>query len=282
MDSPIPKNSQATRIARAQAIKRLFASPSCSPFPDAQWATQVAAPILLDARGLAQSSLRPSSIPVPAPRIRLDGRDSITVALDLSGQNVHPTILIFGSARRAGGGWDKGARAQEEDVALSSTWGLQAEMVSTYYDLAKSDSATAMHPDMLLWSECGFILSPSLDAWLPEPAPCSFVAFAAPNAKGLARSGIDTGSPVTEQRIRHHMEVRCAATLALAMDKQVQHLVLGAIGCGVFGLSPQMVAQTWRRTIAATGYSGAITFALPSGPNSFIGIAFQEAFGQVF
>lgn len=271
--------SKTQRITRAQAIRDLF-----SPVTSLQGRTKgtipgISTPELLDAYGLAKAS---ASANQGKSKVKITARDSISEAIASAQAGVHPTILIFGSARRAGGGWDKGATAQEEDVALHSTWGLQAEMIPAYYDVSKSETATAMNPDLLLWADTGLVLANDLNNWLHVPIPCTFVAFAAPNAAGLSSSGVNVDNAVVQRQIRDAMEVRCMATLALAQQKDTEHLILGAIGCGVFKLNPQMVAQTWARAIKATGYAGAVTFALPSGPGSVIGIAFQEAFDTQF
>lgn len=270
---------KALRIARAQLIRDLLASPDSSPFIDSSLLYSMSIPVMFDARGLSKSINGANG---KLTNVTLTSRDSIAEGLAKAQLGVRPTILIFGSARRPGGGWDKGAKAQEEDVALHSTWGVQAEQAGSYYALSKADNATAMNPDLLLWVERGAILAQDLYQLLASPVPCSFLAFAAPNATGLASQGVKVESQQVQALLRHHMEVRCAATLLLAEQNKVEHLILGAIGCGVFGLNPEMVAKTWQRVIAATGYDKPITFALPSGPNSLIGITFKEAFKQDF
>lgn len=264
---------KSLRIQRANDIRKLMAL-NVLPL------NAIDTPAILDAKGLARDIGKQAAL--KKANVSLVATDSISQALTVSLSGQHPTLLIFGSARRPGGGWDKGAVAQEEDVALHSTWGVQAEAAPVYYEMSKSDTATAINPDLLLWADNGLILADSLQTWLPSPVACSFVAFAAPNAKDLANQGFDTEHPSMQALFKHHMDVRCTATLVAATQQNTEHLILGAIGCGVFRLNPQLVANAWRRAITATKYTGDITFALPSGPESIIGIAFMEAFKQKF
>lgn len=166
--------------------------------------------------------------------------------------------LNFASARNPGGGYRNGAVAQEETLARSSGLVPTLEQTWTYYDQNRKQESL-LYTDHAIWSPRVPFFATDEGTLLPEPYLADIITMPAPNA-GAMRTESDLLSviPTFQRRIRW--------ILALAVSKQVRHLVLGAWGCGAFGNHPDLVArlfrdalhpeQPWRRGL------NSVTFAI--------------------
>ncbi len=162
------------------------------------------------------------------------------------------SILIFGSQHKPGGGVINGAKAQEEDIALVSSWYYQCKELDEYY----KQNVDARNTDLLIYADNGYLFFDNFYQELPEYIPVSFIGCAAPNLNGLSQQNIDIDVyPLLSERIKN--------ILLFAEQQKIEHLILGAWGCGVFKLDPQKVADCFNTEIKKGYYSGHIQFNLP-------------------
>lgn len=149
--------------------------------------------------------------------------------------------LIFGSANRPGGGWLNGAKAQEEDVSLASTWAEQATLAPEGF-YAHKRGLGGMGPDKVLMARGAWLID-TQGVDLRTPRTTVFAGVAAPNL----------ANPETAKHPRGELVDRLARRLATVLveweKRGVQHAVMGAIGCGVFQWQAQDSAQALRMAI---------------------------------
>lgn len=183
-------------------------------------------------------------------------------------------LLNFASAKNPGGGFRKGALAQEESLALAS--GLYACLAphEEFYQPHRSDPADGLYSHAMLYSprvpffredDGGFCA-----AWC-----AGVVTSPAPNA-GVARE-----KSVSDAAIFAALRERIGRILAVAQEQGHTHLVLGAFGCGVFKNDPLHVAlafDSWLRGSGAFVRSfQKVVFAIPRDSHNYP--AFTEVFG---
>jgi uncharacterized protein (TIGR02452 family) len=148
--------------------------------------------------------------------------------------------LNFASAHEPGGGYRRGAQAQEESLARSSALVATLESVPEYYALHHEQN----HPfatDRIIHSPGVPVFRDDDANLLENPYRVSFLTAAAPNAE-RARS-----LPQEERdRIADVLRVRAGKVLAAAVRHNHRRLVLGAWGCGVFGNDAETVAGVFR------------------------------------
>lgn len=167
-----------------------------------------------------------------------------------AGANGIVGVMIFGSARKPGGGWKNGAKAQEEDISLSSTWGLQAEKAPTGF----YGTTNGLGTDQVLMAR---------GLWLRDAngVPCrvavDFAGVAAPNLN--APEVKDLPMP----QLIDHLARRLTAALDAWKARGVDTLVLGAIGCGVFGWKGEDSAKALRMALNTTTWKGHLILAMP-------------------
>lgn len=163
-------------------------------------------------------------------------------------------VLVFGSARKTGGGYLTGAKAQEEDVSLLGTWGVQAAAVNDFY---KND--TVLGPDSVLIAKGYWLFD---GRWRPlEKKAVVFAGISAPNLKRKEAKEADKAV------LRKHLAARVAGALDGMFENGCACAVLGAIGCGVFEWDPKESAQAVRQGIlkhqANHGKNMRIVLAIP-------------------
>lgn len=109
--------------------------------------------------------------------------------------------LLLGQA--PGGGWDGGAFAQEEAVALCLTWALGCRH-ERFHGRKHLDY---FYGDETLIQSASIVAS-APGSWLDSPVQCAMAGFAAPNMRALKESGGDPLSPSNARRCADALERR--------------------------------------------------------------------------
>lgn len=161
-----------------------------------------------------------------------------------------PVVLLnFASARNPGGGFLRGAKAQEEDVTRCS--GLYPCLLTApeYYSVNRAQKSM-MYTDHIIYSPGVPFFRIKSDTLIEEPFEASVITAPAPNAGEARRKG--EGGKVAETRRR-----RAGMVLAIAEDNGHRRLLLGAWGCGVFQNDPTEMATAFREWLVHPRFAGA-------------------------
>lgn len=142
------------------------------------------------------------------------------------GDNDKVGILNFASARKPGGGFLTGARAQEESLACSSgLYGSLTKFQVEYYDFHGRCGRRGFYSDNIIYSpNVPFFRDDTLE--LVEPFTASVITCPAVNYGIL--------QPVQHGEAKRAMRTRIQKILYAFWLNKCTHLVLGAYGCGVF------------------------------------------------
>ena len=180
---------------------------------------------------LARGEISPAQL-LSIPETLLGGNDPVRVPIHAGTSQIVADrqsgltgVLIFGSANRPGGGWLNGAKAQEEDISLASTWATQAKQAAGFY--TQENGLGGLGPDRVLVARGYWLVDPNGQV-LEPPQPVVFGGVAAPN---LANPGI---ARLPRAQCINHLARRLAGVLLGWEHQGVGIGVLGAIGCGVF------------------------------------------------
>lgn len=188
----------------------------------------------------------------PPPTIRVVDAYTDEALQDLASRGLKPCGLNFASHRTPGGGFLRGAKAQEEDLCRQST--LYASLIRDeakplYVSQAQTGQRPALYsPDV--------VFVKNAQGWLPEPFTAGMITMAAPNQSAMTHA--------QQAHLRSTFEERWKMVLGIAANHGHRNLVLGAWGCGIFGNDPCLVAETF--LTAAAGFDGffdEIVFAIP-------------------
>ncbi|WP_030271322.1 TIGR02452 family protein [Streptomyces sp. NRRL B-24484] len=194
----------------------------------------------------------------------------------VAGGGEHVAVLNFASARNPGGGYLRGAKAQEEDLCRSALLYRCLLEAPDYYEAHRA-SADLRYSHRVIWSPHVPVIRGS-GGLLAEPYALSFLTSPAPNAGQLAlRSG---GRPVDVAGVLAERAVR---VLAAAARHGVRELVLGAWGCGVFRNDPAVVADAFAAALESHGAAfDRVVFAVwDRSPVSANRAAFEARFPAV-
>lgn len=189
-------------------------------------------------------------------------------------------ILNFASARNPGGGYLRGARAQEEDLCRSSALYTTLLEAHDYYDAHRQNRDTR-YSHRVIFSPNVPVYRDGATRLLDASYQVSYLTSPAPNAGALAKH-----EPSALNEIEGLLTERAGRLLAVAARHGVRTLVLGAWGCGVFRNDPATVARVFRGHLADGGaFAGRfarVVFAVydTSSAKTTLG-AFQETFGDL-
>lgn len=159
-------------------------------------------------------------------------------------------VLNFASARHPGGGFLRGAHAQEESLARSSGLYYSLRQYPQFYEFHRAQETT-LYSDRMIYSPACPVLRDDEGNWLAQPYQVDFITSPAPNAGAVTRN-----EPANRGRIVPTLTGRAGKVLALAAHHRCEALVLGAWGCGVFQNDPATVAQIFASYLHPDGVFG--------------------------
>lgn len=227
----------------------------------------------------------PEKLPVsiPAKRdasTRLKVRNETTFAalsrLYRAGHG-HLACLNFASAKNPGGGFLNGSLAQEEALACAS--GLYPCLLTAreYYERNRANRS-ALYLNLAIFSPLVPFFRDDSGALLERPVFASVITAPAPNAGAVAEN-----EPGNLNQVVPTMTRRAELVLRIAAAHDVERLVLGAWGCGVFGNDPRVVAQIFAKLLKSTGeFTGAFDEVVFAVFDRSEGTGTYRAFAEVF
>lgn len=201
------------------------------------------------------------------PEIIIEKTDSVSAIFKYSKElNGRLAVLNFASFKHPGGMFLKGSSAQEESLCIASTLYSVLKMREDFYIENRKMLNRGLYSDRALYSP--------MVAFIKDPAityHCDVITCAAPNKGAAMRNG------VSEQENTTALTNRIRFILSICKYKEVDAVILGAYGCGVFKQDPYEVATIFKTEIYSMdlGSLDKIIFAIPGGKN-------LETFKEVF
>lgn len=209
------------------------------------------------------------------PIITVRNETTFTAVENLVVMGFKPAALNLASATSPGGGFLKGARAQEEYLARSSTlYACLRDNPMYAYHSARLD---AFYSDYVLYSPNVLVLRND-DGELRLPYSCAIITSPAVNAAAVQKYASARMGDIAAA-----MWTRLLKVLAVAEKHGHDTLVLGAWGCGAFGNSGDVIAGLFHQALTQNfqGAFSRIVFAITdwSEEQRFIG-PFARAFAS--
>lgn len=202
--------------------------------------------------------------------IVIEATDSVSAVINHSDEcKEHMAVLNFSSYKNPGGGFISGSKAQEECLCHESyLYNVLKEFVPTFYDWNNKNKNRALYlnrglysPDIMFFKDKSSVL-------------CNVITCAAPNksvAQRYQRVTDNENTKVLNERIRFVLDI--------AKENNVELLILGAYGCGVFGQNPKEVAEIFKEYLETTHKCfKKVVFAIPKGRDKNFD-AFEKIFG---
>ncbi|MGW0752442.1 TIGR02452 family protein [Streptomyces sp. NPDC002587] len=153
-------------------------------------------------------------------------------------------VLNFASARNPGGGYVRGAKAQEEALCRASALYETLLEAPEYYEVHRAERST-FYTDRVIHSPGVPVFRDDRGALLETPFRVGFLTSPAPNAGTIRRQEPERAAEIPEALVR-----RAGLVLEVAALHGYRGLVLGAWGCGVFRNDPAEVAEAFRGLLA--------------------------------
>ena len=158
-------------------------------------------------------------------------------------------VLNMASHKRPGGGVINGARAQEECLFRCSNLGHVIS--SDFYPLQDNE---------LLWTKDAIFFKDVNYAYMKDVS-VDVITIAAPNLNGLGRFHKMTNyEELTKDKIR--------LMLSMAIKNNIDNIILGAWGCGVFGNEPDKMAKMFGDVLDEGYKFNNVIFAIINDHNS--------------
>lgn len=167
--------------------------------------------------------------------------------------------LNFASYKNAGGMFLEGSSAQEESLCHHSTLFnvLQGyDSISDYYKYNRKHLNRGLYTDACLYSP---------DIIFDNGDKCDIITCAAPNLGPVLKY-----NNASSDEIFTSIYNRCKFILDVAILNNVDSIILGAFGCGVFKNDPAIVASAFRNILYHHDYRfyfKNVIFAIPAGEN---------------
>lgn len=181
--------------------------------------------------------------------IRFDVRNETTfqALARLTASGGHVACLNFASAKNPGGGFLNGSLAQEEALCCASALYPCLLEAPNYYERNRANRS-ALYLDLAIYSPNVPFFRDDNGILLAKPIIASVITAPAPNAGAIAAN-----EPANLQHVEPTLKRRAELVLGIAEAHEVDVLVLGAWGCGVFRNDPRIVARIFAELLNTPG-----------------------------
>ncbi|MEU3339338.1 TIGR02452 family protein [Streptomyces sp. NPDC006668] len=176
--------------------------------------------------------------------LEVTGESSLEAARRVGGE---VAVLNFASARNPGGGFLKGAQAQEEALCRASALYTCLLQAPEFYEHHRAHR-DPFYTDRVIHSPAVPVFRDDHGRLLDEPFTAGFLTAAAPNAGVVRRT-----TPERAAELPQALTTRAERVLETAAAQGYRRLVLGAWGCGVFQNDPAQVAGAFRALFGPGG-----------------------------
>lgn len=202
--------------------------------------------------------------------ITVEDIDSVNSVIKESKGGKRVCVLNFASYKNPGGYFLQGSSAQEEALChYSNLYNILVKFRDSYYDINKQSLNNGLYTNKSIYT-VDVVFKKDNDECVADVITC-----AAPNKKV---AHIYRG--IHESVVYMNMRERINHILRITAIKELDVLILGAFGCGVFGNNPYDVASIFKNLLE-NDYKGKfkkIVFAIPGGKNYD---AFKEVFQEI-
>lgn len=165
--------------------------------------------------------------------IRLESLDSVSAVFKYAEQNSKTAVLNFASYKQPGGMFLQGSKAQEECLCHESTlYNVLTRFEDNYYAPNRKQLNRALYQNVALYSPDIYFERND------DSVKCDVITCAAPNFSVASRY-----CNVSREENTAVLKSRIKFILYLAATEQVDTLILGAFGSGVFGQDAKEVAE---------------------------------------
>lgn len=177
-------------------------------------------------------------------------------------------LLNFSSYVHPGGMFIEGSKAQEECICHESfLYNVLFEFESSFY------AWNNKYKNRALYTNRGLYSPDIVFEHVGKTFTYDVITCAAPN-----KSAAQKYQNVSDAENTKYLRSRIKFLLDIAADNNVNTLILGAYGCGVFGQNPEEVANIFKEYLDSSHKCfNQVIFAIPSGNNGNF-----EAFKKIF
>jgi uncharacterized protein (TIGR02452 family) len=198
--------------------------------------------------------------------IEIENTDTVTATLRECAAGYRVLVLNMANAEQPGGGFSRGAKAQEEDLFRCSN--LSKTLTEDLYPMLGTD---------IIYSPKVHILRDAKYNNIEDPPEVGFVSIAAHQNPYVNPHGMLSNSIYDITKCKIHMMFH------LGLIQKYDCLVLGALGCGAFNNPPHEIAKMFCEicSIYAQQFKR-IIFAVMSNTGNDNCHIFQQAFLDTF
>lgn len=161
-------------------------------------------------------------------------------------------ILNFASATNPGGGVTKGANAQEESLCRVSTLYdcLNNQVVMDGFYNPNRESGDSLHTDTCIYTPDVAIIKSDRAVPLDKPVYVDVISCSAPNLRDKPSNDYNPGDKtrvdINEEELLDLHIKRANQIFRVAIDNNIDILIIGAFGCGAFKNNPRIVAKAYK------------------------------------
>jgi TIGR02452 family protein len=211
-----------------------------------------------------ETIIYPIDMPIPKDnthhnpaKFELVNIDSVSAIFEFAQANKRTAVLNFASYKEAGGLFLKGSTAQEEALCHESfLFNVLRNFENSYYAVNCKQLNRGLYKNTALYS-------PNVIFFRGEKStPCDVITCAAPNRNvGIKYTNVSLteNNKVLYNRIEYIKDI--------ALNQNVDTLILGAYGCGVFKQDATTVATYIKEIFANSGLH--VVMAIPGNSDNY-------------